>query len=414
VTEHPPRDVAYEARLKARVLEVLRTGPKSLESLVSSSEGAYPTEVFETLRKLKEVGSAKEIEKNTWLSVGCGNTQIEAQPERESLSQPREIAFPEPHPLDFDWRFDVRTLDFLTRRMEEIKPKSMAILGAPTLFKYLSDRGKKVHLFDRNTQVIEFLRQLGYESMTECDLFRYKQEAEFECVVADPPWYLGHYGAFLAAARKLLVPEGKLLLSVLPRLTRPSAEVDRHEIAVVASQNGFDLVKAEPGTLHYASPPFETEALKEEGLDLPAWRIADLHTYVRTMREVPTTLDFPSDEDASWRTFPLGSMSVKVKWDGNLQTGRFGFKKVAGAASMRLRSVSRRSPVRFRINLWTSRNLALDITRPDVACHTLELLVEGHGSAAAATAVATAEKLSPAELEHLRELIAILVSESGR
>lgn len=414
MTEHPPKDLAYDAKLEARVLEVLRAGPKSLGSLVSSSEGAYPTEVLETLRKLQEAGSVTKTEKNVWLNVGCGNEQNDVQLEKESPPPSRQVALPEPHPLDFDWRFDLRTLDFLNRLVEQMNPKSVGILGAPTLFKYLTDQGKEAHLFDKNAQVIEFLKSIGYKHITECDLFGHSQEAEFECVVADPPWYLPHYGAFLAAARRLLIPGGKLLISVLPRLTRPSAEVDRREIGVMAFRNGFDLVRSEPGTLHYESPPFEAEALKTDGLDLPAWRAGDLCTYVRTTREVLPAVDLSSDEDASWRTFHLGSMSVKVKWDGDFQTGIFRFEKVTGAASMRLRSVSRRSPVRLGINLWTSRNLALDVTRPDLVCQGLELLVEGHGSAAAATAVATGAKLTAVELVQLRLLMDILVNESAR
>jgi SAM-dependent methyltransferase len=396
------------------VLEVLRTGPKSLGSVVSGSEGAYPTEVLETLRKLQEAGSVTKTEENVWLNVGCGNEQNELQIERDFPQPSREVPLPEPHPLDFDWRFDLRTLDFLNRLVEEMNPKSVGILGAPTLFRYLTDQGKEAHLFDKNAQVIEFLKGVGYKRITECDLFGHTQEAEFECVVADPPWYLPHYGAFLAAARRLLIPGGKLLISVLPRLTRPSAEVDRHEIAAMAFRNGFDLVRSEPGTLHYASPPFEAEALKTDGLDLPAWRAGDLCTYVRSTREVPPALDLSANEDASWRTYHLGLMSVKVKWVGDFQTGIFRFEKVTGAASMRLGSVSRRSPVRFGINLWTSRNLALQVTRPDLVCQCLELLVEGYDSAAAATAVASEAKLSAAEFVQLRILMDILVNESAR
>ena len=123
MTEHPPRDLAYDAKLEARVLEVLRTGPKSLGSVVSGSEGAYPTEVLETLRKLQEAGSVTKTEENVWLNVGCGNEQNELQIERDFPPPSREVPLPEPHPLDFDWRFDLRTLDFLNRLVEEITGK---------------------------------------------------------------------------------------------------------------------------------------------------------------------------------------------------------------------------------------------------------------------------------------------------
>jgi hypothetical protein len=330
----------------------------------------------------------------------------------ETPSRSNEPEFPEPHPLDFDWRFDARTLESLDRILEELRSTSIAILGAPTLFKYLVDRGKCAHLFDRNAQIVQFLKRSGYKAITHCDLFRYSPELEFECVVADPPWYLDYYPAFLATSRKLLVAEGKLLLSVLPRLTRPSAEVDREQIMTFASRYGFDLVRTEPGLLQYVSPPFEAEALKMEGLDLPIWRSGDLRTYVRTAREVVASQDFHTEDSQVWRTFNVGPMIVKVKWDGTHETGKFSFQKVAGAASMRLRSVSRRSPLRSGINLWTSRNLALNVTRPDLVCQSLQLLLEGHGSPEVATALMTVEKLSKTEADHLNELLTILINDA--
>ena len=74
----------------------------------------------------------------------------------------------------------------------------------------------------------------------------------------------------------MLLPGKSLLISVLPHLTRPSADDDRAAIADFSSARGFDLLYKDPGRLEYVSPPFELEALKSEGLDLPTWRSGDL------------------------------------------------------------------------------------------------------------------------------------------
>jgi hypothetical protein len=412
VTEHPPIDLAYEAQLEARLQELLKNGPRSLQILVAGSEGAYPTDVLAALRRLQKTGSIKETQNREWLSIDTRGQPIELRADLETPPRSNEPEFPEPHPLDFDWRFDARTLESLDRILEELNSTSIAILGAPTLFKYLVDRGKHAHLFDRNTQIVQFLKRSGYQAVSQCDLSCYSPELQFECVVADPPWYLDYYQAFLVTSHKFLVAEGKLLLSILPRLTRPSAVADREQITTLASRHGFDLIRTEPGLLHYLSPPFEAEALKMEGLDLPIWRSGDLCMYVRTARDVVASQDFQTGDNRAWRTFNVGPMIVKVKWDGTHETEKFSFQKVAGASSMRLRSVSRRSPLRSGINLWTSRNLALNVTRPDLACQSLQLLLEGHRCQEVVKALVTAGELSKTEADHLNELLTILINDA--
>jgi hypothetical protein len=413
VTEHPPIDLAYETQLETQLLKILKAGPKRLQGLVAGSEGAYPTDVLAVLRRLEGNGNIRETEQNVWVRSGSEAESPESQ--RESGASPcvGDTQFPEPHPLDFDWRFAGCTLDFLDRRIEELTPASVAVLGAPTLFKRLVDRGRQAHLFDRNAQIVQFLERTGYHNVTQCDLFRYSPEARFECVVADPPWYLDHYRAFLGTAHDLLVSNGKLLLSVLPRLTRPSAEADRLEIMAFASQWGFDLVSAEPASLHYLSPPFETEALKTEGLNLATWRLGDLYTFVRSPREVVASKPEYSEDQQLWHTFNVGPTVVKVKWDGSHSQGSFDFKKVPGAGGTRLRSVSRRSSLRSGINLWTSRNIALHVSRPDLVCEALQLLVEDHNSGDVTTALMNAERLGSSEVERLNDLLAILINEAN-
>ncbi len=103
---------------------------------------------------------------------------------------------------------------------------------------------------------------------------------------------------------------------------------------------------------------------------------------------------------------------VKVKWDGAHLAGRFEFNNVSKMRDIRLRSVSRRSPVRSRINLWTSRNIALHVSRPDLTCAALQLLTEGHDSSDVARSLKEVESLSPIEIDRLLHLLRILIEES--
>ena len=413
MSEHPPTDLVYEGQLEAQLLHVLKTGPVDFRRLVVQAEGAYPTDVLAVLRKLESSGAVTEGQNQLWVRTDSASRPCVREAGADESAVCRDDSdFPEPHPLDFDWRFSRRTLELLDQRIAGLECARVAVLGAPTLFKFLVDHAKAAHLFDRNEQIVHYLTRVGYKAVTRCDLFRFSPRSRFSCVVADPPWYLDHYRAFTEGARRLLAPKGKLLLSVLPRLTRPCAELDRSEILRFASERGFDLVGTEPASLQYLSPPFEMEALKSEGLSVSTWRSGDLYTFVLTKRHVPEYRVDYSEEHKLWRTWSVGRSVVKVKWDGTHGRGRFDFQTVSGAGGMRLRSVSRRSPLRSKINLWTSRNIALHVSRPDLVCAALELLLEGHQCEDIAKGLMNAEQLSEPEVERLKEFLNILIDES--
>lgn len=409
---HPPTDPVYEENLEARLLQVLNAGTSSFRSLVAQSEGAYPTDVLAALRRLRQRGAVNETESG-FRVIGPAVPVVSGPSEYDESAFAKEDSdFPEPHPLDFDWRFSSRTLELLNRLVEERECTKIAVLGAPTLFKFLIDHGQAAHLFDRNEQIVQYLRKNGYNDITRCDLFHFSARGEFSCVLADPPWYLDYYHAFIESARRLLRPEGILFLSVLPRLTRPQAERDRSDILRFTQERGFNLVSAEPASLQYLSPRFEVEALKSEGLRLASWRSGDLYTFALTTRQIPGLAFDYDEEDELWRTWNVGRSLVKVRWDGTHGEAAFDFKSVSGAGDIRLRSVSRRSPLRTNINLWTSRNIALDVTRPDLVCAALQLLAEGHSPEDIETALSNAEKLNQLEVKKLRELLNVLIHEA--
>ena len=413
MNDHPKTEPSYDERLGLLLIELLSEGPRPLAFLISQAQGAYPTDVLANLRALQRAGKAEELDKSLWAlpcslrPAGASSSSPPSEPEEDS-------EFPEPHPLDFDWRFSKRALANLEKKIDTTSSKSIAILGAPTLFKYLGERGKSVHLFDRNDQVVYLLKKTGHDAVTRCDLFQYSGRNKFDCVIADPPWYLDHYRAFIQAARHMLVGGRKLLLSVLPPLTRPSAENDRAAIVSFAFERGFDLESSEAALLEYLSPPFEMEALKSEGLNAPIWRSGDLFTFVLSERRVPEYRPEPDEDQHLWRAFTIGRTIIKVKWDGTHFSDEFDFQNVSHTNTIRLQSVSRRSPARSRINLWSSRNVALHVTRPDLVCATLQLLDEGHSPEHVSRTVAEVEHLAGIQIDRLRSLLDILLKESQR
>jgi hypothetical protein len=328
------------------------------------------------------------------------------------MSEPSDD-LPEPHPIDFDWRFTAATISDLGQRISSSGGESVAVLGAPTLYKFLIDSGTDAWLFDKNPHIVAHLRATGYDSLTECDILKFSAgHPRFHWAVADPPWYIEHYEAFLTAGRKLLLPEGKLLLSVLPRLTRPAASMDRFHILEMATRLGFDLIEVNPAALHYVSPPFEIEALRAEGLSITDWRTGDLFSFLTRSYKLHTDKPNRSEAGEAWQSVQLGKTTVKIKREQLTEAEKFDYQPASASGSIRLRSVSRRSPARSRINLWTSRNVALRISKPVMVAEALGKIASGLSISATLASMAYEYQLSEPEMTKLRELFQLLMQDA--
>jgi hypothetical protein len=412
--EHPALDPAYREEIVLRIISELRNGPKSFQNLVESAEGAYPADVQSALHGLKAESQVSVSDSGLWTHLLAPRAVEEFRPHHPDRAEDRPDGLPEPHPLDFDWRFDRETLAALRRRLGVSGGEQVAVLGAPTLYRYLVDSGANATLFDRNPSVVQHLRNEGYSSVAECDLLQFPDfEAQYQCAVADPPWYTDHYQAFLNAARRLLVPEGKLLLSVLPRLTRPSAAKDRFSVLECAAELGFDLKEVSPAGLRYVSPPFEIEALKADGIVLKDWRSGDLFSFVlRSRPEERSKAPGPKAQEI-WKTHHLGLTTVKVKIEKTASGQPFDYHPVSPSGNIRFRSVSRRSPARSNINVWTSRNIALGVSKPNVLDEALQRIGNRESCGDALASVTYEHQLSERELSKLSELLQLLFRDAG-
>lgn len=413
LSDHPKLEESYRYELKNVLLSKLSHGPMSFESLVSDAEGAYPTDVISVLRMLSANGRVSEVDGFWCLNDEVIPTQVKSVGPA-STTGPLE-GLPEPHPLDFDWRFTSTTLPFLRKLINATHRESVAVLGAPSLYKHLADSGLDVWLFDKNTRIVEHLRKSGYSHLNEVDLMNPSPfSPQFHWVMADPPWYPEHYEGFMRAATQLMLPGGKLLLSVLPRLTRPTASSDRAFIIELAQNLGFDLVEIRPGALGYASPPFETEALREEGLVLGNWRRGDLFKFLLTSNK-PSESAFPPpyDNEGEWITISLGMTTVRINCRTSTETLAFSFRPASSSGTARLRSVSRRSPSRSEVNVWTSRNIALIVSKPRVLRDALTEISQGSIPSQSLATVESTHNLTKDETTQLYELLVLLLQDAG-
>lgn len=394
------------------LLRELLKGPLEFAKLVKEAEGAYPSEVMSALRLLEAEEKISFSESGLWRA----DPQVSIKPPVNPSPRKHVLIkkdLPEPHPLDFDWRFTDETLASLRTSLGCSPLESVAVLGAPTLFKYLIDVGANAWLYDKNPSVIQHLRASGYESLIECDLREFADlPKKFQWVVADPPWYIEYYKAFLGAAYRMLVPGGHLLLSMLPRLTRPSASSDRLEVIKDAASLGFDLIEIERGALIYASPPFEIEALRAEGVEIENWRTGDLFSFVLRTQELSPPNPAEKSTPEQWTTIDLGNTTIKVKNERRPKAEPFSYEPVSASGESRLHSVSRRSPSRSRINLWTSRNVALVLSEPRVLIDTLVRIKDGKPATEVLLEISNQYGLSDIEATKLKEILDLLMHDA--
>jgi hypothetical protein len=128
------------------------------------------------------------------------------------------ISAPEPHPLDFDWRFDAQSVDKLAQIVPTTTP--IMALGCPSLAKRFRELGIEAMLVDR--QPIQ-----GAEGQIELDI-QIDPPRKFDSLTAiiDPPWYPGHLFRWVSWAAACVGEGGEVYASIWPPGTRPTGEIE--------------------------------------------------------------------------------------------------------------------------------------------------------------------------------------------
>lgn len=343
-----------------------RPTEKTLHQIIVQSAGAYPVDVLATLNSL-----GISYQEDYW--AYRINVLREGDP---SLAVPLSL-FADPHPADYDWRFDSPTVLNLTDKlMTEAKGGKIALFGTKTVFLPLYKLGAFVTLFNKSKAILDDLRSAGYtEGLVECDLALPLPQYgnSYSVVLADPPWYLDYYQAFLRRAAELLRIEGIMYLSVLPELTRPGAKAERMVLLKEAEAVGMVLINQLSGSLSYETPSFEQQSLNAYGLYCQNWRRGDLWVFEKQRESNaglagPVTIDEPS-----WVEYRVGRKRIKVKPSSPGAMTRFSYR-AADPSGVILTQVSRRSPFRKDIDVWSSDNHAYTVTGLGVIHECFKLL----------------------------------------
>ena len=335
---------SYEHKLRSKVHEILDAGCASLTELCHRADGAFPADI------LQLAGPLVEDLPITAPDCRAGLIPDSAPP-----------GAPEPHPIDFEWRFTADDADALATEIASY-PGRIACLGTPGVFWRLARSGRDVVLYDRNPRIRRYIeaalpRGAGHVETVDLNA-ACPVSTGYDIVLMDPPWYLHQYEVWLAHCSRIVVPGGLLVTSLFPPMLRPGAAHQRQCVKKRLSELGV-IERRRP--VLYATPLFEQEVLDTAGLgELGHWRVAEI-LWIRVSSTL-TRQESPVQQiQPQWARFQVGRRVIAVRTEP-ADRGTVRLQPVGQEADFRLRSVSSRAPERSEINVWTSRNHAARAT----------------------------------------------------
>ncbi len=300
---------------------------KGYMEILKSIYGADPREVWEIFKKYKQ-------EKACNKKIGIQDFYLE---------------LPEPHPVYSQWRLTPESATRISDSIGKKRYEKICFLGCPVLSMKFESQDKVVLDIDQTLlNNIEGARKYDVNAPVPKGL-----EEEFDCVIADPPWYSEDIELFTGRAAQLAKVGGTIYVSVPRLLTRPSVPKERLDFQRWLSEN--NLILAEISSFEYEVPPFEYKAYE----DIPLftgeiWRVGDWlklkkadNSYFKTRRI----------RSVKWLEFIFGRKRVF------LREKRKDYEKpiISSLGNNILNSVSRRNPLISFIDIWSSRNFILHI-----------------------------------------------------
>jgi hypothetical protein len=343
-------EATYYKDIQRVLKSALFSGIKKLDDLCKSAQGAFPIDVLKAIEGLIETGtySGEPVETRDYSYI-----------------------LPEPHPIDYEWRF-LKDTSISIADLSEKCGNKIACFGTPTVFQELAKRNHNVKLFDRNNLLIEHFEKIFTQKMVVSDLLvdSIKQDSH-NTIVMDPPWYPDHFKVWLKQALKLVKCDSYIITTIIPDLVRPNAKKEKEEILKLLEQIG--VINFENVIATYETPFFERETLNIQRIPVVCnWRKCEiLRVKVKTNDiHINTTPIF----EPKWKRIQFGSQVVAVKVDSSTKNKKISAKPPYQDGSYILKSVSKRDKISDKINFWTSRNRCLIISGNSKVIYFLELL----------------------------------------
>jgi len=381
-----------------RIMRLLDHGKLPFHELLKNTWGIYPGKLLKILEGLESDKIVKRV--NDCWEIIQGQTVI-TKPENKKTKKLylSEECFkvankkmdefrkemPEPHPHNFDWRFSNQCLQSFAEYLLSYHDDddNICIIAAPSLFVYLQsmDYFNEIILIERSKQMNEKIRHIfpGFFGIKTHDLqYPFKGDLSrlenyFSCIIADPPWYQDYYELFLSRAKDIVKPGGLIHLALFPPFSKKSALRERTAIFSFAQNNGIDLIELKSGLLKYETPLFERSALKSEEFQVQPekWRRGDLATFYVTSK---TGQNFMIQvEEGVWKEFIFDKKVIKLRHKDPVRNWELPEIINIIDGDGYYPSVSRKHPLRNKIDLWTSGNKAYEVK----GSYVLEIILNG-------------------------------------
>jgi hypothetical protein len=222
---------------------------------------------------------------------------------------------PEPHPLDYDWRFTGESVAFVCELLP-IQDHVLAV-GAPSVARQLEAVGRKVVLVDRQP-----LQGVTHHWPIEPGAEELKG-GQFGSAIVDPPWYPEDLMTWTAWTARVVGPGARIFVSLWPPGTRPNDAEEAQRILDWMSQ--WSEVSPLSPSLFYERPIFERAAVTaSQGGALSsspgAGRLVSLQ-----IKKNPDALTV-AKRKATWVRFVINAYQLAVRLS-DLETGSSSLQK---------------------------------------------------------------------------------------
>lgn len=367
--------------IEESVIRILQEGPRDFNGILDGCHSLFPDELETMLVRIIDKEQVIKVE-GKYLLVGAIKDRwaVVNRNWQENLDKAYRIfsviseKIHLPHCLDYEWWFMHTSRELLAQKLIKESPlklpDSIIFLGSPMLGAFVSMLvpDSRIFILDKSRATLDVLEGSLPDRI---NLVHYNVEDPLpdnligiaEMVFFDPPWYVEYYDLFFRRSLQLSFGNYSAISSVLfPVLTRPNSFRERREVLDLAMDYGLVLISLEPQVAQYATPEFERRALEVKEINVRNLRKGDLATFISAGELLPENIACKV-EKFDWKEALIGKMKVKVKVKTNEPIFAYIPPEIIAihGEEKTLSSVSRRDPLRDKIDLWTSTHIGIQV-----------------------------------------------------